>query len=108
MDAELRRYPAYKDSRVRWLDEVPEHWEVRRLRSVADMRVSNVDKHTREDELPVRLCNYIDVYKNDRIHPRMPFMSATGSADEISRFRLESGDVLITKDSEVWTDIGVP
>ena len=27
----LKRYPAYKDSGVPWLGEVPAHWEVRRL-----------------------------------------------------------------------------
>ena len=64
------------------------------------MRVSNVDKHTREGEYPVRLCNYVDVYKYDRITQTMPFMGATASRDEIERFRLERGDVLITKDSE--------
>ena len=26
-------YPAYKPSRVEWLEDVPEHWEVRRLKS---------------------------------------------------------------------------
>ncbi len=101
-------YPTYRPSGVPWLGDVPAHWEVRRLRTVADMRVSNVDKHTREDEVPVRLCNYVDVYKNDRVTPAMPFMTATASRDEIERFRLESGDVLITKDSETWDDIGVP
>ena len=29
-------YPAYKDSGVEWLGEVPEHWEVRRLRNVGE------------------------------------------------------------------------
>ena len=55
-----------------------------------------------------RLCNYVDVYKNDRITPAMPFLTATASRDEIERFRLERDDVLITKDSEAWDDIGVP
>ena len=54
-EPEHGRYPAYKDSNVSWLGHVPAHWEVRRLRTVADMRVSNVDKHTRESEFPVRL-----------------------------------------------------
>ena len=72
------------------------------------MRVSNVDKHTREDEIPVRLCNYTDVYKNDHIQQGIAFMGATASMDEIERFRLERGDVLITEDSETWDDIGVP
>jgi len=97
-----------KDSGVPWLGEVPEHWEVRRIRYAAEMRVSNVDKHTRDDEVPVRLCNYVDVYKYDRIRHEMTFMRATASAAEIARFRLERGDVLITKDSEAWNDIGVP
>jgi len=38
----------------------------------------------------------------------MPFMGATASVDEVERFRLQTGDVLITKDSEAWNDIGVP
>ncbi|MCC6266331.1 MAG: restriction endonuclease subunit S [Dehalococcoidia bacterium] len=108
MIADLTPYPAMKDSGVTWLKAVPEHWEVRRLRNVAELRVSTIDKHVREDESPVRLCNYVDVYKNDRIRPGMSFMFATARAEDISRFRLEDGDVLITKDSEVWTDIGVP
>ena len=29
---ELRPYPAYRDSGVEWLGEVPEHWKVRRLK----------------------------------------------------------------------------
>ena len=97
-----------KPSGVEWLGDVPEHWEVVRLRNTSEMRVSNVDKHAKDDEQPVRLCNYVDVYKNDRIRSGMAFMRATATTDEIERFRLQSGDVLITKDSEAWNDIGVP
>ena len=104
----LKPYPAYKDSGIEWLGDVPEHWEVVRLRNTSEMRVSNVDKHAKDDEQPVRLCNYVDVYKNDRIRSGMAFMRATATTDEIERFRLQSGDVLITKDSEAWNDIGVP
>ena len=108
MIADLKPYPAMKDSSVEWLGAVPEHWEVRRLRNTSEMRVSNVDKHAKDDEQPVRLCNYVDVYKNERIRSGMAFMRATATTDEIERFRLQSGDVLITKDSEAWNDIGVP
>ena len=104
----LTPYPDYKPSGVEWLGDVPAHWEVRRLRNVADMRVSNVDKHAKDDEIPARLCNYVDVYKNDHINGRLDFMRATATNEEIDRFRLEEGDVLITKDSETWDDIGVP
>ena len=104
----LKPYPSNKLSRVEWLGDIPAHWEIRRLRNVIDMRVSNVDKHVKEDEEPVRLCNYVDVYKNDYINEQMNFMQATATDEEIERFRLEKDDVLITKDSETWDDIGVP
>ena len=108
MIAALKSYPEMKDSDVEWLGEVPEHWEVLRLRNAVAMRVSNVDKHVKEGEEPVRLCNYVDVYKNDHINQRINFMRATATPGEIKRFRLEEEDVLITKDSEAWNDIGVP
>jgi len=108
MAMKMKFYPTYKSSGIEWLGEIPEHWDVQRLRNVADMRVSNVDKHVRENEKPVRLCNYVDVYKHEHINQEIDYMRATASPDEIKRFRLNAGDVLITKDSEAWNDIGVP
>lgn len=108
MIAGLKPYPEYKDSGLPWLGQVPMLWETRRLRHVCDMRVSNVDKHTKAGETPVRLCNYVEVYKNERIRRSTHFMAASASEDERIRFGLRIGDVLITKDSEEWNDIGVP
>lgn len=88
--------------------KVPMDWTVSRLRSVTDLLVSSIDKHTVEGEFPVRLCNYVDVYKNEKITSRIPFMRASAPESDVRRFRLRRGDVLITKDSEAWNDIGVP
>ncbi len=104
----LPAYPKYKPSGVDWLGDVPEHWEVKRLKTSATCWVSNVDKVPAEDELPVRLCNYTDVYYRDHITPDMGLMETTATADEIRRFGLRVGDVVITKDSEEWNDIAVP
>lgn len=104
----MKPYPKYKPSGVEWLGDVPEHWEVKRLKTEAVCWVSNVDKVPSECELPVRLCNYTDVYYNDRITPDMELMETTATGDEIRRFGLRVGDVVITKDSEDWADIAVP
>jgi len=32
------RYPKYKDSGVEWLGEVPEHWEVSKLRRLFEIQ----------------------------------------------------------------------
>ena len=79
-----------------------------KLGSVADVRISGVDKKTIVGESPVRLCNYTDVYYNWTIRPNMsnPFMVASARREEIEKFRLHAGQVAITKDSETRDDIG--
>lgn len=97
-----------KHSGVEWLEEIPETWSIYRIRNAVNVIVSNVDKHIKDNEYPVRLCNYVDVYKNNRITNKVKFMTATALMEEIQQFRLQKNDVLITKDSEMWNDIGVP
>jgi type I restriction enzyme S subunit len=70
--------------------------------------VSNVDKKTTDGQIAVRLCNYVDVYYNRLIADGMPFMEATANKEQVDRFTLRQGDVLITKDSETPEDIAVP
>lgn len=103
----LPRYPEYKDSGIAWLGEVPAHWHVQRLKYACTVFPSNVDKHSREDEPAVRLCNYTDVYYNERITSGILFMEATASPDQIARFTLKAGDTIITKDSETADDIAI-
>ncbi len=101
-------YPAYKDSGVEWLGKVPEGWKVQKLKHLAKVNLSNVDKKINDGEDTVKLCNYVDVYYNDYITPDLDFMEATASPDQIDKFALRKGDVIITKDSESWEDIAVP
>ncbi len=54
----LPRYPEYKDSGVEWLGEVPEHWDVKRLRFVAKLNpskgeISGLDRETTASFLPM-------------------------------------------------------
>ena len=84
-------------------------WSRVKLAEVAEIRFSNVDKKTILGEVPVRLCNYMDVYGNGGyITNDLPFMEASVSPVEIDRFRVERGDVMLTKDSETPDDIGIP
>lgn len=98
-------YESYRDSGVEWLGEVPSHWEVRRLKHVADAFPSNVDKKSYDEDTPVRLCNYTDVYYNDVISDDPEFMAATATSEQIAKFTLRADDTIITKDSETADDI---
>jgi len=85
------------------------NWKQQKLGIVADVKLSNVDKLTIENERVVRLCNYTDVYKNSFINNEKSesFMLASCNENEYEKFILKKGQVAITKDSETPNDIGV-
>lgn len=85
-----------------------EDWSAHYLTDFAQVIVSPVDKKTIKGELPVELCNYTDVYYNNRITRHLRFMKATAKPSEIEKYTLQVNDVVITKDSETPGDIAVP
>jgi type I restriction enzyme S subunit len=119
LDAETARIDALiekKQRMISFLDErqqalvdesVRDH-PTQPLKHAAAIVVSNVDKLSTQGQQPVRLCNYTDVYYRRRITGDLDFMEATATQEQIARFGLRAGYVLITKDSETADDIAVP
>lgn len=99
-----------KESHVEWFGAVPKHWELKRLKELVSIQNSNVDKKSHDEETAVRLCNYVDVYKNEFITGQLSqdFMWATADESEIKKFGIRKNDLLITKDSETADDIAIP
>jgi len=101
-------YAEYKDSGVEWLEEIPDHWNISKLKFSADIQPSNVDKKTKDGEVPVMLCNYTDEYYNDEADESIDYMRASATDEQLEKFTLKAGDTIITKDSEDPSDIAVP
>ena len=80
-----------------------------KLSDVAKVEISSVDKKTKAGEIPVRLCNFTDVYHNWAITSDMAdsFMEASANPNEIEKFTIKKGQVAFTKDSETRNDIGI-
>jgi len=97
-----------KDSGVEWIGEIPEGWEVKKLKFVSEVYISNVDKKTYPNEHDVLLCNYIDVYKNEFITSNLEFMKATANIVQVKKLSINKNDVIITKDSETIEEIAIP
>lgn len=97
-----------KDSGIEWIGEIPEGWEVKRLKFTSDVYISNVDKKIHSNEEIVFLCNYIDVYKNEFITSNLEFMKSTASIEQIRKLSINKEDVIITKDSETIEEIAIP
>lgn len=97
-----------KPSGFVWIGDIPEGWEVKKIKWASIIKNSNVNKKTEKGEKTILLCNYVDVYKNDLIDDSINFMEASATDDEIRKFILRENDVIITKDSEEWSDIAIP
>ncbi|HSH52243.1 MAG TPA: restriction endonuclease subunit S, partial [Bacteroidales bacterium] len=97
-----------KESGDKYIGLIPKSWQIRRLKFLANIIFSNVDKHSFEEELRISLCNYVDVYKNDYIVSSIEFMKATASKSEIDKFSIQKDDIIVTKDSETYEDIAKP
>lgn len=80
-----------------------------KLVDIAKIEISGVDKKTVEGEIPVRLCNFVDVYRNWAITSDKAecFMCASAKQAEIDKCSIAKGQVAITKDSETRDDIGI-
>ncbi len=99
MAAELKPYPAYKDSGVPWLGEVPAHWVELPLKRIA--RIDNSGNYGGEPEsgecvLPVATTAQIDKDGHFAVDdmPRRGF-----SHKDAGRYRCQTGDILVVKSS---------
>ena len=98
-----------KDSGIDWIGKIPEHWEVKRLKSLGNIETSSVDKKIIEDESIVKLVNYTDVYGNitKEIWNSDNYMIVSANDKQLKSKKLRQGNVLFTPSSETITDIGV-
>ena len=104
MIADLTPYPAYRDSGVEWLGPVPEHWDLKRTKSVLSSSESGVWGHDATDQgvIVLRSTEQTLTGEWDITAPaRRRITSAEHSA-----CRLEEGDLLVTKSSGSARHIG--
>lgn len=81
-------------------------WKTMTLAQIGEIESSGVDKKLVEGEVPVRLVNYMDVYRRDWITTADLDHHVTAPANKASRCSVQKGDVFFTPSSEVREDIG--
>jgi type I restriction enzyme S subunit len=91
------KYPAYKDSGMEWLGEVPVHWQLKRLKFVAKVQtgLAKGKDHggSATIEVPyLRVANVQDGYLDLTDMATMPIPVA-----DLDRYQLRFGDVLMNE-----------
>ena len=88
-----KRYPAYRDSGVEWLGEVPEHWRAKRLKYITTANDETLSETTDPDfELVYVDIGSIDPISGIRNKETMTFENAPSRA----RRKVRNGDVIIS------------
>ena len=82
-------------------------WEKVRIEDIGEISSAGVDKKIVEGENPIRLLNYLDVYRNDFIYSKDLNHWVTASDDKMKKCSVKKGDIFFTPSSEVPNDIGI-
>ena len=101
----LKPYPAYKDSGVEWLGEVPQHWEVRTLAQIGKLSKGGGGNKDDEVSAGVPCVRYGDLYTTHDyfIRKSRSFVSKEKAAQYIAT---KLGDVLFAGSGETIDEIG--
>ena len=102
----LKPYPAYKDSGVEWLGQVPAHWEVQQLGRVG--RFSKGSGGTKEDDSEdgVPCIRYGDLYTHHRFFITESRACVAREVAAAAYTPLRFGDVLFAGSGETIDEIG--
>jgi len=96
-----------KQGAMQKLLQPKEDWLHKTLGEVGDITGAGVDKKINEDEIPVRLVNYMDVFKRDFIYSRDLNHWVTAPAYKIQKGAVQKGDIYFTPSSEMRFDIAI-
>jgi type I restriction enzyme, S subunit len=91
-----------------FLDKIPSHWNLKRIKYISSFTLSSVDRNYNKEDFPVKVCHYPEVYKNEFITSNTLFEDGSCTKNQLISFKINKGDILITKDSETADDIGIP
>jgi type I restriction enzyme S subunit len=87
------RYPAYKDSGVEWLGEVPEHWDLKPIKALATCNDEVLDESTPAGyEIEYVEISGVDATAGITETTAVSF----GNAPSRARRRVQSGDVIVS------------
>jgi type I restriction enzyme S subunit len=96
----FKQYPAYKDSGVEWLGEIPTHWEVAPVYARYEVALGKMlDAKQVTGQFSGRYLRNVDVQwdaVNTQGLPEMDFVPS-----EHARYRLRPGDLLVCEGGEV-------
>ena len=97
-----------KDSGIEWIGEIPEKWQVKKLRYLGEFSSNGVDKKIVEGEDTYKSVHYMDVYRHSmqEIGNNDNYLVVSATKLKAANCDLKKGDAIFTNSSETPEDIG--
>lgn len=100
-------YPAYKDSGVKWLGEIPEHWEVKRLKNAAQNGfVNGLFKKKDQFGSGTKLVNVVNLYRDNFLIDFESLDRVETAQEEYEAFKVLPGDIFFVRSSLKLEGVG--
>jgi type I restriction enzyme S subunit len=93
-----------KDSGVGWIGEIPEHWEIKRLRFLGKTQ-NGISAGAEYFGTGYPFVSYGDVYNNRELPCSVKGL-ANSTEEDRRQYSVQNGDVLFTRTSETVEEIG--
>lgn len=103
----MKQYPKYKDSKIPWIGDVPEHWNVLRLKGIALLffKGSGITRDDVFEDGDTPCVRYGDIYTKYNISFSQ-CLTRTNKARLSSCVYLHHGDIAFTLTGELVEEIG--
>ena len=89
-----------KPSGVEWIGEIPAHWEIKRLKHMAQGGLTNgLFKKKDQFGSGVKLINVIDMYQDDFLVRFKELDRVEAEPHEVERYAVEPGDIFFVRSS---------
>jgi len=82
-------------------------WVTKNLGEIGEISGAGVDKTLNDNDIPVRLVNYMDICHKDFIYSKDLYHIVTAKEHQLLRCAVAKGDVFFTPSSETRKDIGL-
>lgn len=94
-----------KDSVIEWIGDIPEHWEIKRLRYIASCQ-NGISKSAEYFGARFPFVSYGDVYRNIELPNTIEGLAESSESDR-KIYSVEKGDIFFTRTSETIEEIGL-
>lgn len=97
----MEQYKEYKDSGVKWIGEIPKHWNVTKVSRLYNIQLGKMLQPTKQNENDI-LCDYICAANVGKFKLKLDMLKQMWfSKSDLSIYEIKKGDLLVVEGGDI-------